>query len=173
MKKLLVVVDYQKDFVDGALGNDAAISIKDHIIAKIKEYQSNGDDVIFTLDTHGQDYMSTYEGIHLPVPHCIKGTEGHKLYGELASLSQGCLTFEKNTFPSLELAKYLADQDYQEVGVIGVVTDICVLSNCIMIKSALPNASITVYKSCCASNDPVQEQKAYDVMTGSLQINVE
>ncbi|MBO6047587.1 MAG: cysteine hydrolase [Erysipelotrichaceae bacterium] len=173
MNKLLVVVDYQKDFVDGSLGNEAAVAIKDNVVAMIKSYQERGDDVIFTLDTHNEDYMSTYEGLHLPVPHCIKGTDGHQLYGELGTLVSGCQTFEKGTFPSLALANYLADKDYQEVGVIGVVTDICVLSNCIMIKSALPNAAITVYKDCCASNDPVQEQKAYDVMKGSLQINVE
>ena len=173
MKKLLVVVDYQNDFVTGSLGNDAALAIEEAITAKIKAYQENGDDVIFTYDTHGEDYMSTYEGQHLPVPHCIDGTAGHQLYGELEDLAQNAKTFKKYTFPSLDLANYLAATDYKEVGVVGVVTDICVISNAIMIKSALPNAAITVYKDCCASNDPVQEQKALDVMKGSLQINVE
>jgi len=173
MKQLLVVVDYQNDFVTGSLGNQAAQDIEAAVIAKIKDYKARGDDVIFTYDTHTDDYMSTYEGQHLPVPHCIKGTAGHQLYGELEKLKEGCVTFEKNTFPSLALANYLVNQNYEQVGVIGVVTDICVLSNAIMIKSALPNASITVYKDCCASNDPLQEQKAYDVMQGSLQINVE
>ena len=105
MKRLLIVVDYQNDFVCGSLGFDKAKELEKGILEKIAEYQN--DEIIYTLDTHFDDYLTTAEGKSLPVPHCIKGTVGHKLYGGLADALKGNLCFEKNTFPSLEMAKYL------------------------------------------------------------------
>lgn len=172
MKKLLVVVDYQNDFVDGALGFDKALEIEPYIVKLVKSYQTHNDDIIFTKDTHYENYLETQEGKTLPVPHCIKGTKGHELHGELEALSKGYKVIEKPAFPSLELAEILKDKDYKEVKVVGVVTDICVLSNCIMIKSALPEAIITVDTKGCASFDNKLEKAAIDVLNKSLQVKV-
>lgn len=172
MKKLLVVVDYQNDFVDGALGFDKALDIEPYIVELIKIYQKQNDDIYFTKDTHYENYLETQEGKKLPVPHCIKGTKGHELHGELEELSKGHTIIEKPAFPSLELAEILKDKDYKDVRVVGVVTDICVLSNCIMIKSALPEAVITVDTKGCASFDDKLEKEALDVLNNSLQIKV-
>ena len=152
-KKLLVVVDYQNDFVDGALGFEKATKIAPYIISLVKKYEEEGEDVWFTKDTHFNNYLETQEGKNLPVPHCISQTKGHELYGELQSLSRNHTVIEKNTFPSLMLANLLKDTAYEEVRVVGVVTDICVISNCIMIKSALPEALIEVDTKGCASFD--------------------
>ena len=98
MKELLIVVDYQNDFVDGSLGFPAAAGLHDRICKKITEYKSKRQQVVFTLDTHEEDYTSTQEGRNLPVKHCIRGTRGHKLFGKVQSLSEGCQSFEKCTF---------------------------------------------------------------------------
>ena len=168
MKKLLVVVDYQNDFVDGTLGFEAAKALEPYIANLIKEYRANGDDVIFTLDTHQDDYFQYEEGKYIKTIHCVRGTEGHKLYGSINKLSGGSLVFEKRAFPSSQLCFYLRGQEYQEITLVGVVTNICVLSNAIMVKAALPKAHIIIDAKGCASNDPELEQKAYDVARGML-----
>lgn len=156
MKKLLIVVDFQNDFVSGSLGFEGADLL---------------DDVIFTLDTHYSDYLSTNEGQHLPVEHCQKGTTGHELYGKVKSLSEDALMFEKPTFPSLELANYLIKHNYSEVELCGLVSNICVLSNAVMVKSALPNAQIIVDAKATDSFDKDLHEKSLDVMSG-LHIKV-
>ena len=140
MKKLLIVVDYQNDFVDGALGFEGANKLDEVIANKIKDYKKNNYDVIFTFDTHDEDYMQTEEGNNLPVKHCIKGTIGHELYGKVKKCfdKDRDVYFEKPTFPSLELANYLKDKEYEEIELCGLVSNICVLSNVVMVKSALP-----------------------------------
>ena len=168
-KKLLIVVDYQKDFVDGALGNPAAAAIEENIVKKIEEYRGLGENgqVIFTYDTHGENYMETQEGVNLPVPHCIEGTEGWELYGKVAGMrEEGDVCFAKRTFGSIELGDYLKDKgdEYESVEFCGVVTNICVISNMVVTKAAMPEVPILVDPSCCASNDPVLEAKAYDIM---------
>lgn len=168
-KKLLIVVDYQKDFVDGALGNPAAAAIEENIVKKIEEYRGLGENgqVIFTYDTHGENYMETQEGVNLPVPHCIEGTEGWELYGKVAGMrEEGDVYFAKRTFGSIELGDYLKDKgdEYESVEFCGVVTNICVISNMVVTKAAMPEVPIFVDASCCASNDPVLEAKAYDIM---------
>lgn len=168
MKKLLIVVDYQNDFVSGALGFDGAKEIEPYLAKKIKEYKDGGDDVIFTMDTHQDDYLSTEEGKYIPVPHCIRGTEGHRLYGKINRLSGGSLIFEKRAFPSSQLCFYLRGQDYTEVTLMGVVTNICVLANAIMVKAALPKAHIVIDAAGCASNDPELEKKSFEVARGML-----
>lgn len=172
MKKCLIVVDYQKDFVDGSLGFAEAPLLDEKIAAKISMYHENGDDVIFTLDTHETKYMETQEGKNLPVPHCIKGSEGWQLYGKTALAKQEQdLIIEKPTFPSFELGMILREKDYDAIELVGVVTDICVISNAVIAKAALPEAVLTVDASCTSTMSEEMKQKAFDVM-GSLQISV-
>jgi len=163
-KRLLVVVDYQKDFVDGALGFEGAKAIEDKLCDKINSYIRSGDEVVFTLDTHEQKYLLTNEGKHLPVKHCIKGTSGWQLYGKIARLAEGRTQFEKPTFPSLELAKYIEGKGYKTIELAGVVSNICVLSNAVMAKSAAPDCQIVVDSACVASNDGDMEQKCFDIL---------
>jgi len=162
--KLLVVVDYQKDFVDGALGFEGAKAIEDALCEKINNYLRMGDEVVFTLDTHEQKYLFTNEGKHLPVKHCIKGTAGWQLYGKVARLAEGRKCFEKPTFPSLELAKYIDGKGYKSIELAGVVSNICVLSNAVMAKSAAPDCQIVVDSATVASNDKDMEQKCFDIL---------
>ena len=164
MKKILIVVDFQNDFVKGSLGFEAAQKIEPRLVERIAEARAEGTEVLFTLDTHTEDYMNTVEGEFLPVPHCIKGTEGHKLTPALAAVAKEGECIEKPTFPSLELAEYLRKGAYDEVELTGVVTNICVISNAVMAKAALPNAKITVDSSACASNDPELESKSLDII---------
>jgi len=172
LKKILVVVDYQKDFVNGSLGFDRAVALEKAIGQKIEKYKQNGDEVVFTLDTHNDNYHQTQEGKNLPVPHCIKNTEGWKVYGKIADLcDETTKCFEKATFGSLELANYLANKQYDRVELIGVVSNICVISNAILAKAALPEAEIIVDASCTASFDESLNQKSLDVMQG-MQIDI-
>lgn len=168
MKKLLIVVDYQKDFVDGTLGFPGAELLDNLIYQKIFAHKFSGNDVIYTFDTHQVDYLSTEEGRNLPVEHCIKQTPGHELYGKVGSLFDPTLDiyFEKPTFPSLELANYLRNHPYDEVEVCGLVSNICVLSNVIMVKAALPNAHIIVDHQLTASFDEKLNQETFDVLKG-------
>jgi len=171
MKKLLVVVDYQNDFVDGSLGFDAAKNIENNIVNLIKKYQNSNNEIVFTYDTHFENYMETIEGENLPVPHCIKGSKGHELFGKVKELAVNCLAFEKETFGSKEFASFLEDKNYESITFVGVVTNICVLSNAIVAKTIKPNIPIFVDASCCASNDLVMEEKAYDILE-NLHIKV-
>ena len=161
--KLLIVVDYQNDFVNGSLGFKKAEELEQRIVQKIKEY----DNVIFTLDTHYDNYFDTLEGKKLPVKHCIKDTYGHKLYGEVGKyLDKAIKVFEKPTFPSLELANYLVGKGYDEVEICGLVSNICVLSNVVMVKAALPNARIIVNKNLTASFDEKLNEETFDILKG-------
>ncbi len=172
MKKILVVVDYQNDFVSGSLGFDKAIALEKQICRKIEQYRQNGDEVVFTLDTHGENYLQTQEGKNLPVPHCIRNTQGWNLYGAVSGLcDKTSKCFEKVTFGSMKLAAYLAENTYDSVELIGVVSNICVISNAVLAKAALPEAEIIVDAACTASNDDSLNQKALDVMLG-MQIKI-
>ena len=136
------------------------------------QIESRGDDVMFTLDTHNDDYPTTQEGKNLPVPHCIAGTPGHRLFGETAACRQKQdMVFFKPSFGSMEMLCYLRTHPYQEIELVGVVTNICVISNAVLCKAALPEARVSVDASLCASNDEALHEKALDVMRG-LQINV-
>ena len=171
MKKLLIVVDYQIDFVSGSLGFPKARQLEEGIIDKIIEFENNGDDVIFTLDTHYDNYNETIEGKNLPISHCIKGTPGHKLYGSVLEMSLPHRVFEKETFGSSKLFEYLKENLYSEVALCGVVTNICVISNAVVAKTALPNAEIVIYRDLVASNDPVMEERAFEIMK-NLHMNI-
>ena len=144
-EKLLVVVDYQKDFVDGALGFETADQLDQVIANKIDEYIKAGQDVIFTKDTHYTNYLTTREGKHLPVEHCIIDSEGHKLYGKVASYEKYAKkVFNKTSFGSIDLAKFISRSDYKEVEFCGLVSNICVLSNIIMTQTYNEKVEITV-----------------------------
>lgn len=172
MKRILVVVDYQKDFVSGSLGFEKAVALEKAIEQKIELYKQKGDEVLFTFDTHLDNYMETQEGKNLPVPHCVKNTDGWNLYGKIADYcDRDTKCFEKPTFGSMELAEYLKKNRYDSVELVGVVSNICVISNAVLAKAALPEAEIIVDASCTASNDDSLNQKALDVMTG-MQIKV-
>lgn len=167
MKKCLIVVDFQNDFIDGALGFEGAIDIKDHIIKKINTYRDNGDDIVYTLDTHTKEYMETEEGKNLPVIHCVEGTHGHQVQDDVKSvLLDSDKSFIKYTFPSLELGNYLKDKDYESVELCGLVSNICVLSNAVIAKSALPNAHIIVDARATASFDASLHEKTLDILEG-------
>lgn len=171
MKRLLIVVDYQNDFVNGSLGFEDAPKLENTIVKYIQDYQNNGDDIIYTMDTHQENYMESYEGQKLPVAHCIKNTEGWQLYGQTKNLLKDCLCFEKPTFPSLDLANYLKDKEYKDVTLVGLVSHICVISNAIMVKAALPETPIYVDMKATSSVDQLTHQKSIDVMR-SLHINI-
>lgn len=161
MKKLLVVVDMQKDFVDGALGTPEAEGIVEAVCEKIKAFEGI---VVFTKDTHGDDYMNTQEGKKLPVPHCIRETDGWQLNSDVGVLSDGCRIIEKPTFGSTELAEYVASNGFDEIELIGLCTDICVISNALLLKAYLPEAEISVCASCCAGVTPESHANALEAM---------
>ena len=143
MKKLLVVVDYQKDFVDGALGFSGAELLEGPICEKIAACRAQGGEVAFTFDTHGDNYLSTQEGRKLPIVHCIDGTDGWKLYGAVAHCQKpGDRVFKKPAFGSAELFDYLRAGQYDEVELCGLVSNICVISNAALAKAALPEARV-------------------------------
>lgn len=170
--KALVVVDYQNDFVNGSLGFAGAELLEPIIVGKIEEYRKKGGRIIFTLDTHGEDYLETAEGGKLPVKHCIKGTEGHKLYGKVAEcVCEDDIVITKGTFGSLELAALLKDMNFKEVELCGLVTDICVVTNAVLAKAALPESRVIVDGRACASFDNEKHKAALEVMK-SVQIDV-
>ena len=172
MKKCLIVVDYQNDFVTGSLGFKKAEQLDDRIAEKIEKYRSENWEIVFTFDTHEENYLNTNEGRNLPVAHCIKGTDGHKLYGKTANmLKQSDKCFYKPSFGSSELFEYLKAEKFDIVELCGVVTNICVISNAVLAKTALPEAEVSVDSACVASNDDSLNKSALDVMQ-SLQINV-
>ncbi len=150
MKKILIVVDMQNDFIDGSLGSEAALLIVPKVKAAIEEAINDGTEIVFTRDTHYDNYMSTKEGSMLPVPHCIEGTDGHKISSELICYAEGRKTFDKKTFGSIELMNYVAEGGYDEIVLCGLCTDICVISNAMLIKAALPEADIKVLSDCTA-----------------------
>lgn len=162
MKKLLIVVDMQKDFIDGSLGTKEAQAIVSKAAARIQEYEDRGDEVIFTMDTHDEHYLETREGQKLPVPHCQKGTQGWEICRELSHFPGR--RFEKGTFGSLECGEYAAKGDYESVELLGLCTDICVISNAMIVKAALPETKIQVKADCCAGVTPESHENALKAM---------
>ena len=152
MKKLLIVVDMQKDFVDGALGSKEAVAIVDNVVKKIESFDG---DILVTYDTHGEAYMNTQEGKNLPVPHCIKGTDGWKLDAKVqAALDKKAYrAIEKPTFGSTDLIEYIRktyDPAELEIQLIGLCTDICVVSNALLMKANFLETKVSVDADCCA-----------------------
>lgn len=165
IKKALIVVDYQKDFVDGTLGFSKAGKLHDVICDKIKDYRSKGFDIMFTMDTHSENYLNTLEGRFLPVKHCIDGTSGHSFFGDVGSYCvEENMCFRKGGFASLELFAYLKEKDYKYIELVGLVTDICVLSSAVMARAYLPDSRVVVDASGVASFDDILHEKALDVL---------
>ena len=160
--KILVVVDMQKDFIDGSLGTPEAVAIVPNVIRKIKEYEESGGKIIYTKDTHFENYHDTREGRHLPVEHCIKGTPGHDIPPEI--LRGHGTVFEKLTFGSVELIDYLSEFDFDEIELIGLCTDICVVSNALMVKAHFSESEVTVDSTCCAGVTPDTHAAALTTM---------
>ena len=162
--KLLVVVDMQKDFVDGALGSPEAQAIVENVVNTVKAYKEAGDQVIFTMDTHEADYLETMEGKNLPVEHCIRETAGWKLIPPLRPLTAGTKIIQKPTFGSTQLSYLVAIGDYEEIEVVGLCTDICVISNVLLLKATVPETPISVDSSCCAGVTPQSHLNALEAM---------
>ncbi len=171
MRKLLLVIDMQNDFISGSLGTDAARKIVPKVKEKIEQYRQNGDTVIFTRDTHDDNYLQTQEGRNLPINHCIKGTFGHNISAELNT--EGWEIIDKPTFGCLALAKHIAENQNQwsEIELCGLCTDICVVSNALILKAQLPETKITVDAECCAGVTPKSHTAALLTMK-MCQINV-
>ena len=174
MKNCLIIVDMQNDFIDGSLSNKSA---QDIIPAILEELRTGGyEHIVFTRDTHTKNYLNTPEGKRLPVEHCIMGTEGWELNQEiLEDACFGCDSisfFDKPTFGSLGLLSHIQSQgDFDEVVVCGTCTDICVVSNVLILKTMKPDLNITVLGNACAGLTPEKHQAALEVMK-SCQINV-
>ena len=165
--KTLIVVDMQNDFIDGALGTAEAVAIVPNVCSKLEEARNSGAQVIFTRDTHLDNYMSTQEGKNLPVPHCIKGTKGWEITGKLQVKDTDCVV-DKITFGHVWSADMIKGD---EVELVGLCTDICVISNAFTVKSFLPEVPLIVDASCCAGVTPEKHAAALEVMK-SCQINV-
>ena len=172
MKKILVVVDMQKDFVDGALGSSEAVSIVPNVVKKIKDFDG---EIFVTFDTHYENYMNTSEGKKLPVPHCVKGTDGWCLDENIQSALNGknYTSVEKLTFGSVDLPKLIKDKvgDSFELELVGLCTDICVVSNALILKASFPENEISVISDCCAGVTVESHNAALQTMK-SCQINI-
>ena len=171
MKKILIVVDMQNDFIDGALGSKEAVAIVDNVVNKIKEFN---DKIIVTYDSHDENYMETREGKYLPVPHCIKGTDGWQLNNKVQNaIKKNYSIIHKPTFGSTELVDLLSHYNQKEVDVtlIGLCTDICVVSNAMLLKANYPEMNISVDASCCAGVTP-ESHKAALLTMKMCQINI-
>ncbi|WMJ89622.1 cysteine hydrolase family protein [Anaerocolumna sp. MB42-C2] len=176
MSKLLVVIDMQNDFIDGTLGTGEAVQIVDKVVDKIKNYERNGDTIIFTKDTHSDNYLDTQEGKNLPVKHCIAKTNGWKISSKICNITDisKYKIYEKVTFGSSELAKDLMNGVYDTVSqieLIGLCTDICVISNALLIKTFLPEIPVAVDASCCAGVTKESHANALEAMK-MCQINI-
>lgn len=162
MKKLLVVVDMQNDFIRGSLGTKEAEAVVPFVKAKIESYKASGDEVVFTMDTHYNNYMETQEGKALPVKHCIKETAGWEICQELKEYEGSRI--EKSAFGSIKLASFATDKAYESIELVGLCTDICVISNALIIKAVLPETRIMVDSSCCAGVTPKSHSNALEAM---------
>ena len=172
MQNILIVVDMQNDFIDGALGTAEAVAILPKVEQKIKAFQGK---VIFTRDTHEENYMDTQEGHKLPVPHCIRGTKGWEIREELEALRTGEV-LDKVTFGSKELGGILQEMNETEpiesITLVGLCTDICVISNALLAKAFLPEVRLIVDASCCAGVTPASHKNALEAMK-MCQIEIE
>ncbi|MEY8426820.1 isochorismatase family cysteine hydrolase [Lachnospiraceae bacterium 46-15] len=173
--KYLIVIDMQNDFVTGSLGTKEAQYIVPGVVRKVRDFQGK---VIFTQDTHGEDYLSAQEGKFLPVKHCLIGSEGWQLIDDLKKFQEetGCLVYQKPVFGSLQLAQdvqeWHQEQPITEIELVGLCTDVCVVSNALLLKAALPEVPLCVDASCCAGITPKKHEAALDTME-SCQIKIQ
>ena len=174
-RKILIAVDLQNDFIDGALGTKEAVAIVPKAAKRIRYCRAAGFEIYATLDTHGEDYMNTREGKKLPVPHCIRNTKGWEINPEIREALGDCTLVEKPTFGSVRLMEMIRNsvEPGQKVTIelIGLCTDICVVSNAMLLKAALPEAEMQVSAACCAGVTPAKHQAALETMA-SCQIDI-
>lgn len=171
MKKVLVIVDMQNDFIDGSLGSSEAKKTVDEAVKLIAK---DWDEICVTLDTHHENYLETHEGRYLPVKHCIVSSEGWKLNSDIQTAlnkKENVSVFEKPTFGSEKLMAYLKDKQPDEITLCGLCTDICVISNALLLRAALPEKEICVFEPACAGVSKESHQAAITVMK-SCQINI-
>ncbi len=172
MQDILVVVDLQNDFIDGALGSQEAAAIVPKVAAKIRSFSGR---VLYTRDTHGPDYSDTQEGRRLPIPHCVRDTEGWRLHPQIEALRRET-PIDKPTFGSVALGQLLKAADKEEpirsVTLVGLCTDICVISNALLLKAFLPETEIRVDAACCAGVTPESHRTALEAMR-ACQILIE
>ena len=163
VKHVLAVIDMQNDFIEGTLGTQEAEAIVEKVAEQIREFDGQ---VVYTRDTHFEDFLNTQEGAKLPVTHCIKGTEGWQIQADLRKLQDDdTRIFDKLTFGSVELAQYLKEMEgLESVTLIGLCTDICVISNAMVIKAFLPELTIKVKADCCAGVTPQSHLNALEAM---------
>ncbi len=165
MRKILLVIDMQKDFIDGALGTPEAVAIVDRVAEEIGKYPP--ENVFATRDTHPADYLNTQEGRNLPVVHCVKGTPGWELNGKIAAALGAAQIIDKPTFGSVALAEKLAAMAAEEaidVTLVGLCTDICVVSNALLVKAFLPETPVSVIADACAGVTPASHAAALETM---------
>lgn len=172
--KILIVIDMQKDFIDGSLGTKEAVKIVPNVASKINEFKKAGNEIVFTRDTHQADYLNTQEGKNLPVVHCIEGTPGWQIDGSLDA--SGSKIFNKPSFGSMDLADYIfdrtsKDKSIDEIVLVGLCTGICVINNALILKAKLPEMLISVDASCCACVTPESHTNALNAMK-LCQVNV-
>lgn len=168
--KVLLVIDMQNDFIDGALGTKEAEAIVSNVNDKIATYRNSGDVVVFTRDTHYDNYLETAEGKKLPVPHCIEGTDGWQITSKITVLENETV-FNKPSFGSIELADYMKWVKPSSIEFVGLCTDICVISNAMIMKARFPEMPISVDSACCAGVTPESHENALKAMA-MCQINV-
>lgn len=170
MRKTLVVIDMQHDFIDGALGTAEAVAIVPKVREKVEKYIAEGNNVIFTRDTHFEDYLETQEGKKLPVKHCLWRTPGWCIHKDIPS-QYGVAIIDKQTFGFDDWSAYCDILDVEHIEVCGVCSDICVISNVLAIKASYPDAEVTVDASCCAGTTHENHKAALQVMK-CCQVNV-
>ena len=174
--EILVVVDMQKDFVDGALGTKEAVEIVPQVVRRVADGTERGETVIFTRDTHEENYMDTQEGRKLPVPHCIRDTDGWQIIDQLQEYADKTQPIDKPTFGSVDMCSALQIVNQQmpirKVTLIGLCTDICVISNAMMIKAFMPEVEVAVDARCCAGVTPESHKNALEAMK-MCQITIE
>ncbi len=161
MKNLLIVVDMQNDFITGPLGTKEAQAILPDVVRLVRGWDGP---VVFTRDTHGPDYLNTQEGKNLPVPHCLKGSDGWQIAGSLRPWSDKAPVFDKPSFGSTALAHWCSSQQPDSVTLCGVCTGICVISNVLLLKATLPETPVRVIAGCCACVTPESHQTALAAM---------
>ena len=166
--KVLIVIDMQKDFTTGALGNPETAAVVGNVAEYITKFRNENKDgkLIATLDTHNEDYMNTQEGKKLPVPHCIRGTDGWMLEDAVENaLGDNCIKLEKITFGAVDLPFAVGrDENIEEIQLVGVCTDICVISNAMILKAAFPEVPIKIIADCCAGVTPDTHNNALEAM---------
>ncbi len=166
--KYLIVVDMQVDFISGSLGSKDAEAIVPNVVKKVRDFDGR---VIFTRDTHGENYMETQEGKNLPVKHCIRNSDGWQICEELLPYAETVI--DKVTFGCIDLPSFIESQneDIDEIELCGLCTDICVISNAMVLKAAMPEVKLSVDQSCCAGVTPASHKTALDAMR-AVQIEI-